>query len=122
MKCPSDLHTLFKPLEEYISNINHKSNTNCLSIPVSVENHTNLYEDNDDSVQNAYFEVGTPIRVRWTKDKIEEFEWRPGWYVAEVQGGNLLEDRIDVVYVSEPESISTIEVVEFLDEGKLQLA
>ena len=89
---------------------------------MSVENHTNLYEDNDDSVQNAYFEVGTPIRVRWTKDKIEEFEWRPGWYVAEVQGGNLLEDTIDVVYVSEPESISTIEVVEFLDEGKLQLA
>ena len=44
MKCPSDLHTLFEPLERYINNINQKSNTNGLSIPVSVENHTNLHE------------------------------------------------------------------------------
>ena len=47
-------------------------------------------------------------------------QWRSGWYVADVQGSNILEDTIDLVCISEQESIDTI-VVKFLGQGKLQL-
>ncbi len=33
----------------------------------------------------------------------------------------MLEDRVNVVYISEPESIYNIDVTEFLAQGKLQL-
>jgi hypothetical protein len=39
-----------------------------------------------------------------------------------VQGADVLEDTVDVVYGSEPESIYNIDVTEFLTQGKLQLA
>jgi hypothetical protein len=87
-----------------------------------VENCTDSCADEDDSTYNSFFEVGTLLRVRWGKDELGNSGWRPGWYVAEVQGADVLEDTVDVVYVSEPESIYNIDVTEFLAQGKLQLA
>ncbi len=81
IKCPSDLHALFEPLEQYINN--RIKNTDCLSVPVSVDNHTDLFAD-EDSTYNTFFEVGTRIRVRWNKDEVGDSGWHPGWYVAEV--------------------------------------
>ena len=121
IKCPSDLHNIFEPLERYINNGIDKSNTACLSVPLSVENCVNFNDAEDESTYDAYFEIGTRIRVRWTKDEIGDSGWRSGWYVAEVQGSNILEDTVEVVYISEPKSIYTIEVTEFLGQGKLQL-
>ena len=121
IKCPGDLHNIFEPLERYINNGINKSNTACLSVPLSVENCVNFNDAEDESTYDAYFEIGTRIRVRWTKHEIGDSGWRSGWYVAEVQGSNILEDTIEVVYISEPESIYTIEVTEFLGQGNLQL-
>ena len=86
-----------------------------------VENCVNFNDAEDESTYDAYFEIGTRIRVHWTKHEIGDSGWRSGWYVAEVQGSNILKDTIEVVYISEPESIYTTEVMEFSGQGKLQL-
>ena len=61
------------------------------------------------------------MNVRWTKDEIGNSRWRPGWYVAEVQNTNVMLDQIEIIYVSEPESIYKLDVSSMLAQGKLQL-
>jgi hypothetical protein len=65
IKCPSDLHALFEPLQRYINNRFNKNNTDCVSIAASVENCTDPCAGEDDSTYNSFFEVGTLLRVRW---------------------------------------------------------
>ena len=64
IKCPSDLHNIFEPLERYINNGIVKSNTACLSVPLSVENCVNLNDDEYESLYDAYFEIDTQIKIR----------------------------------------------------------
>ena len=55
IKCPSDLHNIFEPLERYINNGIDKSNTACLSVPLSVENCVNFNDAEDESTYDAYY-------------------------------------------------------------------
>lgn len=57
IECPSDLHTLFEPLEWYINNRIYKSNTDCISIPVSLETLTDQYEDTNDSTYDTFLKL-----------------------------------------------------------------
>ena len=61
---------------------------------------------NGDEMEQFY-EVGTRVKVRWTREEIGDSNWRPGWYVGEVQGSSVEEDEITVQFVSEPGSTYT---------------
>ena len=107
-QCLSDLHNVFETLERYLGNRIQKANT--VTIPVSLANHTDFCIC-DEFIYATFF-VGTRVRFLWNKDEIGDSGWRPEWYVAEVQGADFPDDTIDVVYVSEPESIYSIEVMD----------
>ena len=113
----SDLHQLFKSLGRYLDHF------------------INIHNTKDDTVKSIYtlsaaidtgsedfFEVGARVKVRWTKEEIGDSGWRCGWYVAEVQKANSMLDQIEVVYISEPESVYKIDVTSMLAKGKLQLS
>ena len=68
-----------------------------------------------------FYEVGTRVKVKWTREEIGDSNWRPGWYVGEVQGSIAEEDEITVQFISEPESTYTYEVTPCVAEGKLRM-
>lgn len=39
----------------------------------------------DLSCPEQFYEIGCKVKLMWTKDEIGDSEWRPGWYVGEVQ-------------------------------------
>lgn len=48
-------------------------------------------------------------------------DWRPGWYVAEVQDADRDNDEITVQFVSEPECTYICEVTPCVAKGTLQM-
>lgn len=48
-------------------------------------------------------------------------DWRPGWYVAEVQDADRDNDEITVRFVSEPECTYICEVTPCVVKGTLQM-
>jgi len=47
--------------------------------------------------------------------------WKPGWYQAEVQVLMIALDEISVVYITEPDSVYSLEATMYLSEGKTKL-
>ena len=43
-----------------------------------------------------FFEVGCRVKVKWTREEIGNSNWRPGWYVGEVQSSETGQDKITV--------------------------
>ncbi|KAJ7354919.1 hypothetical protein OS493_029028 [Desmophyllum pertusum] len=58
--------------------------------------------DDRDEIEQFY-EIGARIKIKWSKEEIGDTDWRPGWYVAEVQDADRDNDEITVQFVSEPE-------------------
>ena len=69
-----------------------------------------------------FFEVGARIKIKWTKDDIGDSNWKPGWYVGEVQQSDLDNDEITVQFVSEPTVTYEYEVTTLVAEGKLKMS
>ena len=67
-----------------------------------------------------FFEVGKFVKVTWSKEKVGESGWYPGWFTVQVQWCSIKDDRITVKYVSELESIYEVVTPE-LAKGKLKL-
>ena len=42
-----------------------------------------MIDDGDEIEQ--FYELGARIKIKWSKQEIRDTDWRPGWYVAEVQ-------------------------------------
>ena len=68
-----------------------------------------------------FFEVGCRVKVKWTREEIGNSNWRPGWYVGEVQSSETGQDKITVQFLSEPECTYTYEVTPCVAEGKLRM-
>ena len=116
----SDLHQLFKCLDTYLDqHLGRDDKVVCDEIETSTSEEN---RSKTDTKSEELFDVGTRVKVLWTKDEIGDTGWRSGWYVAEVQQANQMLDQIDVVYISEPESVYTIDVTSMLASGKLQLS
>ena len=68
-----------------------------------------------------FYEVGVRIKVKWSKEDIGDTNWRPGWYVGEVQEADPKNDEITVQFVSEPLSFYKYEVTPCVAQGSLQM-
>lgn len=113
----SDLHQLFHSLERYLARSN-----SIIDTEDTVKSDRQNQPVETDTGFEDFFEVGTHVKVRWTKEEIGDSGWRPGWYVAQVQKASSMLDQIEVVYISEPESLYKIDVTYMLAKGKLQLS
>jgi hypothetical protein len=69
----------------------------------------------------AFFEIGTKVKVRWSADEIKDTGWKPGWYVAYVQSADSYEDQIVVEHPSEADELYTLDVSPLVAEGSLKL-
>ena len=90
-----------------------------LNIPV-VEFHEKKYYNKTEEYE-IFFEIGSEVLVKWTKEEIGDSGWRPGWFLAEVQDSNLANDWIKVEYKSERCHIYKIEVLTALANNKLKM-
>ncbi len=113
----SDLHQLLKSLRRYLDHFINIHNIKDDMVKLIHTLSTAIDTGSDD-----FFEVRACVKVRWTKEEIGNSGWRSGWYVAEVQKANPMLDQIEVVYISEPESVYKIDVTCMLAKGKLQLS
>ena len=55
------------------------------------------------------------------KEEIAGSNWRPGWYVAEVQESDQENDEITVKFLAELAATYTYEVTPCVSEGKIQM-
>ncbi|CAB4044566.1 Hypothetical predicted protein, partial [Paramuricea clavata] len=69
----------------------------------------------------AFFEIGTKVKVRWSADEIKDTGWKPGWYVAYVQSADSYEDQIVVEHPSKADELYTLDVSPLVAEGSLKL-
>ena len=69
----------------------------------------------------SYFQVGTKVKVYWSKEEVKPLGWRGGWYVAFVTDICRDEDQVSVQFVSEPDSVYQIEVTTSIKENTLTL-
>lgn len=76
--------------------------------------------DDRDEIEQFY-EIGARIKIKWSKEEIGDTDWRPGWYVAEVQDADRDNDEITVQFVSEPECTYKYEVTPRVAQGTLQM-
>lgn len=76
--------------------------------------------DDGDEIEQFY-EIGARIKVKWSKEEIGDSEWRPGWYVGEVQSADRDNDEITVQFVSEPDCTYMYEVTPCLVRGTLKM-
>ena len=60
------------------------------------------------SLHEKITEVGTYIKVKWSKEQIGDSDWHPGWYKAEVQSYDIQTDEVSLVYLSEPDCVCLI--------------
>ena len=74
-----------------------------------------------DSTREQISQIGSKVKVKWSKDEVGDSGWRPGWYNAEVQGYDNETDMITVQYPSEPGCTYTIELTPLLTQNNIKL-
>ncbi len=61
------------------------------------------------------------MSIRWTQEDVAYTDWRPAWYVAQVQESNIENDWIKVQYTSEPRYIYKIDVTSEIAKGNMKI-
>ena len=69
----------------------------------------------------AFFEIGTKGKVKWSANEVKGTGWKPGWYVAYVQSSDSFQDQIVLEHPSEPDQLYTLDVSPMIAEGSLKL-
>lgn len=64
-----------------------------------------------------FYEIGAKVKVKWTREEIGDSNWRPGWFVAEVQESDPDNDEITLMFSAEPEATYTYEVMPCIAKG-----
>ena len=92
-----DIWDMLKPLKQDLLIKSRADNVQSLFN----QRHLKTREFTDETYQE-FFEVGTGIKVKWTKEEIGDSWWRPGWYTTQFQMADIDNDIIKVEYQSEP--------------------
>ena len=111
-----DIGDILKPLKQDLLTKSRTDNVQGLFN----QGHLKTRESKDEAYEE-FFEVGTEIKVKWTKEEIGDSGWRPGWYTAQIQMADIENDIIKVEYQSEPGCIYTVDVTPMIAQGKLRL-
>ncbi len=59
--------------------------------------------------------------MKWNADEIGDSGWKPGWFVAYVQGYDTAEDTLTLHYPSERGCTYTVELTPLLLAGTIKL-
>ena len=71
----------------------------CYEVPVQELLEEGMIQIDDGDELEQFYEVGARIKVKWSKEEIGDTNWRPGWYVGEVQEADIENDEITVQFV-----------------------
>ena len=119
IRSESDLTNLFSPLIDYINKLRRDKEEQDQSTTVQ------LVQCNSGTADSAKREqisqIGSKVKIKWSKDEVGDSGWRPGWYNAEVQGYDNETDMITVQYPSEPGCTYTIELTPLLTQNTIKL-
>ena len=88
---------------DYLNIVDEQRSHKIHPTPIAVEC-TLDRNDSKKTLTDEICQIGTRIKVKWTKEEVGESGWKPGWYIAHVQGYDD-EDEITVIYPSEPDCI-----------------
>ena len=117
-----NLHDVFKPLEEYISNsVRVQKEVRTLDDMFKQSKDEEVEECDDVKIQDQGWQIGAKLQVRFTKEDLDEISpWNPGWYTAEVQSYNYDTDIATIIYLSQPHITYEINVAELQTVNKVR--
>ena len=88
-----------------------KTNPSPIDVECSLINQTE-----SDIIRNQVCQTGTRITVKWTKEQVGDSGWKPGWYTADVQYYDDINDEISVLYPGEPDIVYKMDVESSITE------
>ena len=118
----ADLCHLFDPLIQFIGIIHDqrsKTVKQSVSIPCDIPSTTDKVDSKD--TKNLVCLVGSKIKVKWSVDEVGDSGWKPGWYIAFVEGYDEGDDEIIVSYPCEPGCVYKLAVTPQLEADKIRL-
>ena len=75
----------------------------------------------DDDLREKFAQIGSKIKIQWTKEEIGDSGWKPGWYTATVQRYCNDTDIITVTYASEPNHTYDDDLPTLISGGRIKL-
>ena len=115
-----DLTELFNPLLQYLYAVAQADEKNSAQTAGTTQAKISKYLVTT-TLHDQITQIGSIIKVKWTKNEIGNTGWRPGWYKAQVQSYCVDIDEVELVYTSEPTCIYTMEVSPAISSGTVQL-
>ena len=76
---------------------------------------------NEEQIREQIIQVGSKVKIKWSKDEIGDSGWKPSWYTAEVQGYDVDMDVLPVIYPSEPSCTYTVELTPLISQKSIKL-
>ena len=61
------------------------------------------------------------LEQKWTKEQVGDSGWKPGWYTADVQGYDDINDEISLIYPGEPDFVYKMDVELSVTEKSIRI-
>ena len=120
VKNESDLQNLFQPFLGFLEmqKQQHKLQDDALPLQPKKKEIIGL---SDTDLRESISQVGSKIKIQWTKEEIGDTGWKPGWYVATVQGYCNETEIVTVKYASEPNLTYDEDLSTLISDGRIKL-
>ena len=120
VKNESDLQNLFHPFLGFLEmqKQQHKLQDDALPLQPKKKEIIGL---SDTDLRENISQVGSKIKIQWTKEEIGDTGWKPGWYVATVQGYCNETEIVTVKYASEPNLTYGEDLSTLISDGRIKL-
>ena len=115
-----NLHKMFEKLKNFVG-ITMEVNKDKGKKFLKEENIASSFCTPSKTNLEAFFEIGTKVKVKWSASEIKDTGWKPGWYVAYVHSADSNEDQIVIEHPSEPDTLCTLDVSPMIADGSLKL-
>ena len=77
--------------------------------------------DDADDLQERIVQTGSKVKIYWSKEELQETDWRVGWYSATVHSHDNDTDILTITYSAEPGIPYEEELLPLITNKKIKL-
>ena len=116
-----DLKTLFKPLLDTLDSNQKTRETNDKMGHVQAPLGMHQSTDETEELQERIVQTGAKVKIHWSKEEVQDTEWKSGWYLATVHSYDDVTDLLTLTYSSEPGLPYEEELLPLITNHKIKL-